>query len=94
MADPPGEIPRAIVRRAQEILEELESSGRMTLDRSQRRSAMRSEPSSNASFQLTMFGGADPVLDELKALDVESLSPLEAITKLFELQRKVKESGS
>jgi len=87
-------IPRAIVRRAQEILEELESSGRMTVDRAERRSAMRSAPSSDASFQLTMFGGADPVLDELKSMDVESLSPLEAITKLFELQRKVKNSSS
>ena len=83
-------IPRAIVRRAQEILEELESSDRGMLDKSQRRGAMRSPAASDTTFQLTMFGGPDPVADELKALDIESLSPLEAITKLFELQRKAK----
>jgi hypothetical protein len=30
----------------------------------------------------------DPVVEELRALDVESLSPLEAITKLYELKQK------
>ena len=39
---------------------------------------------------MTFFGQPDPVVERLKALDVEALSPLEAITTLFELQRIVK----
>jgi DNA mismatch repair protein MutS len=85
-------IPKAIVRRAQEILDELESTGRGSLDRANRRTAMRAPAAGDASFQLTLFGAPNPVVDELKSLDVESLSPIEAITKLFELQRKARES--
>jgi DNA mismatch repair protein MutS len=84
-------IPRAIVRRAREILDELEASGRSSLDRSQRREAMRAPAIGDAGVQLTLFGAPNPVLEELKALDVESLSPLEAITKLFELQKRARE---
>ncbi len=77
-------IPPAIVRRAREILSELEDAG----ERDHRRGAMRSPADVPAkNLQLTMFDASDPALNALKALDVESLSPLEAITKLFELQR-------
>jgi DNA mismatch repair protein MutS len=37
---------------------------------------------------MTFFGSPDPVIEELKALDVEALSPIEALTKLYELQAK------
>jgi DNA mismatch repair protein MutS len=83
-------IPPAIVRRAREILIELEA-GSGSGDREHRRNAMRAPAASGpANFQLTLFGEPSPVLEELKQLDVESLSPLEAITKLFELQRAAK----
>jgi len=35
-----------------------------------------------------MFASESPVLDELKSLDVDALSPLEALTKLYELKKK------
>ncbi|HET7094072.1 MAG TPA: hypothetical protein VFI22_11350 [Thermomicrobiales bacterium] len=38
-------------------------------------------------MQLTLFAPPHPAVAALKSLDVEALSPLEAITKLFELQR-------
>jgi len=82
-------IPRGIVRRAQEILDELEVSGRSGQERTTRRAAMRAaSPGGEPTFQLNFFGQPDPVAEELKGLDIEGLSPLEAITKLFELQRK------
>ncbi len=81
-------IPRAIVRRAGEILAELERHGHD--NKAGRRAAMRAPASSEPVLQLTFFGQPDPVLEELKALDIEALSPLEAITKLFELQRKAR----
>jgi len=83
-------VPRAIVRRAREILADLEATGRTTpaADRAGRRAAMRAPvPASEPALQLTFFTPPDPALEALKAVDVEALSPLEAITKLFELQR-------
>jgi DNA mismatch repair protein MutS len=85
-------IPPAIVRRAREILSDLED-GSGAHDRDHRRASMRSSALPQAAnFQLTMFGESNVTIETLKALDVESLSPLEAITKLFELQRLANES--
>jgi DNA mismatch repair protein MutS len=84
-------MPKAVVRRAGEILADLESTSRGHDSRANRRETMRAPiPGPEPSFQLTMFGAPDPVVEALKTLDVESLSPLEAITKLFELQRLAK----
>jgi DNA mismatch repair protein MutS len=81
-------MPKAVVRRAGEILAELESTSR---DRANRRDAMSAPvPTQAPAFQLTMFGAPDPAVEALKTLDVESLSPLEAITKLFELQKQAR----
>jgi DNA mismatch repair protein MutS len=38
-------------------------------------------------MQLTLFAPPSPVVTAIRELDVESLSPLEALTKLFELKR-------
>jgi DNA mismatch repair protein MutS len=84
-------IPRAIVRRAGEILADLEATSRSSGERVARRGAMRAAaPTGEPVIQMTFFGQPEPVLEELKALDVEGLSPLEAITKLFELQRRAR----
>jgi DNA mismatch repair protein MutS len=84
-------IPPAIVRRAREILSELEA-GIGAQDRDHRRASMRSVASpAPANIQMTLFAESNAVVDALKGMDVESLSPLEAITKLFELQRLAKE---
>ena len=37
--------------------------------------------------QLTLFGGPDPVAEAIKTLDINALSPLEALNKLYELQK-------
>jgi DNA mismatch repair protein MutS len=41
---------------------------------------------------MVLFGQKSPVLDELEKLDINSLTPLEALTKLYELQKKAKET--
>jgi DNA mismatch repair protein MutS len=40
--------------------------------------------------QLPLFADAppDPLVDDLKALDLDSLTPLEALNRLAELQRR------
>ena len=41
--------------------------------------------------QLHLFGERSPVLEELSKIDISSMTPLEAITKLYELQQRAKE---
>jgi DNA mismatch repair protein MutS len=70
-------LPGPVVQRAGEILGQLEaSSGK----------AVKINP--NAARQLVLFPETNPLLDELKSLDVNTLSPIEALNKLFEWQRK------
>jgi DNA mismatch repair protein MutS len=80
-------IPRQVVRRAEEVLEELERKG----DAKGRRKAMR-ELVMPAALQLTLFAGEpDPLIEDLKSLAVDELTPLEALTRLYELQRRARE---
>jgi DNA mismatch repair protein MutS len=79
-------VPRALTRRAREILADLEQHP--TGDGAKvRRRAMASPAPENLSMQLTLFAPPSPVVTAIHALDVESLSPLEALTTLFELKR-------
>jgi DNA mismatch repair protein MutS len=74
-------LPKPVIRRAQELLRELESG-----QRAHAPSARQEE----GPAQLSLFIQRDPVLDALKTLDVNSLSPLEALMKLYELQKLAK----
>jgi DNA mismatch repair protein MutS len=42
----------------------------------------------HAAQQAMLFPESSPLLDELKNVDVNSLSPIEALNKLFEWQKK------
>jgi DNA mismatch repair protein MutS len=77
-------IPNGIVRRAQEILRELEGQPPT-------RPVSPAGPSGNGlgGLQLTFFDQPNPAVERLKTLDVEALSPLEALTTLFELKKSV-----
>jgi DNA mismatch repair protein MutS len=70
-------MPRPVVHRAEEILEQLEREAARSPGRPQRRAEV---------LQLPLFGATSPALEELKSLDVNALSPIEALTRLFELQ--------
>jgi len=69
-----------VIRRAEELLEELEEG--------QRDHAASGAPREEAVLQLSLFGAKNPVLEELEKLDVNALSPLEALNKLFEWKKK------
>ncbi len=73
-------LPRPVIRRAQEILEELEQEARAP-GTARRTIEVR---------QLPLFAISNPVLEELQRLDVSAMTPLEAIGKLYELQKKAK----
>lgn len=73
-------IPRAVVNRAAEILKELEAAGgdfvikpRETPDGPVQLSFLQTDP--------------DPIVEFVRALNIDELSPLDAITKLYELKR-------
>jgi DNA mismatch repair protein MutS len=46
----------------------------------------------HAAQQAMLFPETSPMLDELKDLDVNALSPIEALNKLFEWQKKFTKS--
>ena len=79
-------VPRGLTRRAREILTDLEQRAATEGGKGRRR-AMAAPAPDHASMQLTLFAPPSPVVTTLRDLDVESLSPLEALTKLFELKR-------
>jgi len=70
-------LPRPVVQRANEIMQELEKTSGQ---------AVRSNP--QAAQQAALFPETSPLLDELKEMDVNALSPIEALNRLFEWQRK------
>ena len=69
-------LPRSVVTRANEIMAQLEKSSG---------SAVKIDPQS--AQQVALFPETNPLLDELKKLDVNSLSPIEALNRLFEWQK-------
>ncbi len=79
-------LPRSVVSRAEEVLRELESDQRHS-PRPRRRSSLPPE-------QLPLLRQPSPAVEELLGLDIHSLTPLEAITKLYELQKKAREEQS
>ena len=71
-------LPRPIIHRAEEILSDLESQANQP-------GSLQGGPA--PAVQLTLFGGPSAVEEALKGLDVNTLSPLEALNKLYELQQ-------
>jgi len=80
-------LPRSVVRRAEEVLVELENH---TGERASPGARPRRGRGDRAA-QLLLFGAKHPIIDDILALDVSSMTPLEAITRLYELQQKARE---
>jgi DNA mismatch repair protein MutS len=70
-------LPAPVIQRATTILQQLESSSGK---------AVHLNPA--LPQQLTLFPETNPLLDELKNLDMNTLSPIEALNKLYEWKRK------
>jgi DNA mismatch repair protein MutS len=80
-------LPASVVHRAEEVLAGLENSQ----PQPKQRKAVR--PKKESPPQLALFGDKSPLIEEISQLDIDSMSPLEAITRLYELKRKAKEAG-
>ncbi len=74
-------LPGEVVRRAREVLGRLEGEHRMLPG---------GAPAAEDPSQLALFaeGRPHPVVEELKTLDVERMTPLEALNRLAELKRR------
>jgi DNA mismatch repair protein MutS len=78
-------IPKGVLERAKEILADLEN-GELSYQRSPEAKA---KP---VSYQLSIFSPKDTqIVEELKKLDLEKLTPIEALNKLNELKKKTEE---
>ncbi len=84
-------IPTEVIERARRSCKDLERSGSgATRDLG---SPGRQRPPRKQKVQLTLFEAEKhPILEELKALDITALTPIEALMKLDELKRKAESS--
>ncbi|NOK62248.1 MAG: DNA mismatch repair protein MutS [Chloroflexi bacterium AL-W] len=83
-------IPRPVIRRANELLAELEQGHKTILpsrERDVKQQSMSDEPAA-VPQQPSLFDIApSPLIEMIRRLNVNELSPIEALTKLYELQR-------
>ena len=84
-------MPKSIVKRSEQILEKLEASSS--------RGDIKTVPAneiagSREGVQLSFFQLDDPILasvrDEILGIDINNLTPIEALNKLNEIKRIVK----
>lgn len=75
-------LPRGVINRAWEVLADLEE----TVTSAKSRGSGHSKKS--PSQQMPLFDTTQPLIDEILALDVPNLTPLEAINVLYNLQKK------
>ena len=70
-------MPQPVIQRANEILLQLEASSGNGL-----------KISEASAQQLAFFPETNPLLEELRKLDINAISPIEALNRLYEWQRK------
>ena len=76
-------VPRAVVNRAKEILADLELQGS---------NFKHADDEKDSQYQISLFDDArHPVIRALQKIEVETLSPIDAITQLYELKRLLDE---
>ena len=83
-------LPQSVVKRANEILKQLEDNNR---DNGEISKPVKNIAEHKEGYQLSIFQLDDPVLsqvrDEIVNLDVNNLTPLEALNKLNDIKRIV-----
>ena len=72
-------LPQGVVNRAWEVLSDLESQNEQGRE--------RQKPAA-PSQQLALFAPGTELVDEVRALDVPNMTPLDALNKLYELQER------
>jgi DNA mismatch repair protein MutS len=84
-------VPDSVVERARDVLKALESTNKGDAARRNGKNGMGDVVVSAKRLQMTLFEAErSPILDDLEALDLGVMSPIEALTKLYELQNKAR----
>jgi DNA mismatch repair protein MutS len=86
-------VPHDVTSRAKEILDDIENEDSISMDNSKAGKKRRN----SAKYTQLIFdqqssyenNELDPLLDELKAMDVDSMTPLDALNKLSELKKRL-----
>lgn len=89
-------IPAAVNERAKDVLSQLEADHRDAFDRPtiQTPGASSGVSSGAGQYQLTLFGFADhPLLEEVQKLDLDGMTPIEAMQFLQQAQQKLTEKA-
>jgi DNA mismatch repair protein MutS len=81
-------LPKAVVQRARDVLATLESQRDGHDGRNKARASRRLD-----SEQLPLLAPPSPLVGDLTSLEVDAMTPLEAITKLYELREKAREEA-
>jgi DNA mismatch repair protein MutS len=80
-------LPETVIARAREVLDDLERGGRNGAGVPAEQTRV---PAQTRRLQLTLFEGEEhPILDALRRLDLTTMTPIEALTRLHELQKQV-----
>lgn len=81
-------VPKSVVDNAKKVLKTLEAQESVSLSR-ETAAAPHEE---YLEEQLTLSSGSESALiDDIKSIDLNTLTPIEALTKLYELQKKANE---
>ena len=76
-------VPKSVVRRAKEILAELESGEHKSMLRP------TETPEEYDNIQMSLMSAADnPIVEKLKSMDIDTLTPIEAMNRLYELKKE------
>ena len=79
-------IPKSVVSRAKVILKQLEETDGTKLPVKITAETVEDEPQLQMSFADSRN---DALIEEIRALDLNTLTPIEALTKLYELKKKI-----
>ena len=83
-------LPGSVINRAWEVLTQLESGDSISHATAPSRRRAKAAPAA----QLPLIKPDSIAVEELVGLDIASMTPLEAINKLYELQEKARDGGS
>ena len=83
-------IPREVIERAKEILNNLESN-ELTLDQYPKIAVGESQTKTQKNYQISLFSpDKSLIIEELEKINIDKLSPLEALKKLYQLKKMIK----
>jgi DNA mismatch repair protein MutS len=77
-------IPPSVLHRAEEVLASLENNNQHGIK------SVKAEY--HRGKQISLFGAPDAISEEILKIDIESITPLEALTTLYDLQQKAKKT--